>query len=356
MTSAHDALSFLHGPSMANRLMLAPLTNSQSHADGTLSDAEINWLLMRARAGFGLTMTAAAQVTPIGQGFPGQLAAYDDIHLPGLRRLAADINAAGSVSYVQLHHAGNRAPADLIGGQPVSSSDDPSTGARAMSNDEVRATIDAFVSAAQRCEAAGFHGVELHGAHGYLIGQFLSPEINRRTDEYGGSLENRARFLMETVDGVRAACGDDFALAVRLSPERFGMRLPEVMDVYGWLVDTGKVDLIDMSLWDVNKEPEDDAFKGRSLCELFAGLPRGDVRLGVAGKIHEPADVQRVLDADVDVAVLGRVAILHHDYPQRINDPDFTPRRAPVSREVLAAEGLSEPFIDYMANVHKFVA
>jgi 2,4-dienoyl-CoA reductase-like NADH-dependent reductase (Old Yellow Enzyme family) len=76
----------------------------------------------------------------------------------------------------------------------------------------------------------------------------------------------------------------------------------------------------------------------------------------VAGKIHEPADVQRVLDAGVDVAVLGRVAILHHDYPQRMNDPGFTPRRAPVSREVLAAEGLSEPFIDYMANVFKFVA
>lgn len=355
MTSVNDTLSFAHGPSMPNRLMLAPLTNQQSNPDGTLSDAEVDWLLMRARAGFGLTMTAAAQVTPIGRGFPGQLAAYDDLHLPGLRRLAEGINAAGSVSYVQLHHAGNRAPAEHIGGQPLSSSDDPSTGARAMTTDEVRHTIDAFVSAAQRCEAAGFHGVELHGAHGYLIGQFLSPEINQRTDEYGGTLENRARFLMETIDGVRAACGADLALGVRLSPERFGMQIAEVIEVFGWLVDTGKVDLIDMSLWDVNKEPEDDAFKGRSLCDHFAALPRGDVRLGVAGKIHEVADVQRVLDTGVDVAVLGRVAILHHDYPQRLSDPGFAPRRAPVSREVLAAEGLSEPFIDYMANVFKFV-
>lgn len=355
MTSANDALSFLHGPSMPNRLMLAPLTNQQSHSDGTLSDAEIEWLLMRARAGFGLTMTAAAQVAPMGQGFPGQLAAYDDRHLPGLRRLAEGITAAGSVGYVQLHHAGNRAPAEVIGGQPLSSSDDASTGARAMTTDEVRSTIEAFVSAAQRCEQAGFHGVELHGAHGYLIGQFLSPEINQRTDEYGGSLENRARFLMETVDGVRAACGADLALAVRLSPERFGMRMAEVIEVFGWLVDTGSVDLIDMSLWDVNKEPEDDAFKGSSLCEHFARLPRGDVRLAVAGKIHEPADVQRVLDMGVDISVLGRVAILHHDYPRRMHAADFVPRRAPVSREVLAAEGLSEPFIEYMANVHKFV-
>lgn len=356
MTAPTDSLSFMHGPAMPNRLMLAPLTNLQSHADGTLSDAEIEWLLMRARGGFGLTMTAATQVIPIGKGFPGQLAAYDDIHLPGLRRMAEGINATGSVSYVQLQHAGNRSPAEHIGGQPVGASDDPATGARAMTNDEVHETIAAFVDSARRCEAAGFHGVELHGAHGYLIGQFLSPEINQRTDEFGGSLENRARLLRELVQGVRAACGPDFALAVRLSPERFGMRLAEVIEVYGWLVDSGMVDLIDMSLWDVNKEPEDDAFKGRSLTEIFAGLPRGDVRLGVAGKIQEPADVQRVLDAGVDIAILGRVAILHHDYPQLMGQEGWTPRRPPATREVLASEGLSEPFIDYMRDNFKFVA
>lgn len=353
-----DTVTFAHGPAMPNRVMLAPLTNQQSHADGTLSDDEHRWLTMRALGGFGLTMTCAAHVQAVGQGFAGQLGVFGDEHLDGLARLAADLNATGTVSYVQLHHAGNRSPAALIGTQPVCPSDDPTTGARALTTAEVEQVVADFVSAAQRAERAGFHGVELHGAHGYLICQFLSGELNHRTDRYGGSLENRSRLLFEIVDGIRAACGPDLALAVRLSPERFGMRLEEIVEVYGRLVDGGKVDLIDMSLWDVFKMPIDDGVRpGLTLTEVFAELPRGDVRLGVAGKIHDPADVQRVLDAGVDVPVLGRVAILHHDYVRRARDAGFVPRRPPVERPVLELEGLSPAFVQYMATSFKgFVA
>ncbi|MEY2958870.1 MAG: hypothetical protein RLZZ01_1438, partial [Actinomycetota bacterium] len=105
------------------------------------------------------------------------------------------------------------------------------------------------------------------------------------------------------------------------------------------------------------KEPVDPAHAGRSLTQIFADLPRGDVRLGVAGKIHDPADVQWVLDAGVDVAVLGRVAILHHDYPALLHaDAGFEPRRIPVSEATLRGEGLSDPFIAYMRNWAGFVA
>jgi 2,4-dienoyl-CoA reductase-like NADH-dependent reductase (Old Yellow Enzyme family) len=357
MTSPFDAVSFLHGPPMPNRFMLAPLTNQQSHVDGTLSDDEHRWLLMRAQGGFGLTMTCAAHVQAVGQGFAGQLGVFGDEHLDGLRRLAADMNATGTVSYVQLHHAGNRAPADLIGGQPVCPSDDPETGARALSTAEVERAVADFVAAAVRAERAGFGGVELHGAHGYLICQFLSSELNRRTDQYGGSLENRSRFLFEIIDGIRRECGPDLALAVRLSPERFGMKVAEIVEVYGRLVDSGAVDLIDMSLWDHHRVAQDAGFEGRSLLDVFAELPRGDVRLGVAGKIHDPADVQFVLDSGVDIPVLGRVAILHHDYPHRLQaDPGFVPRRPPVAPEVLAEEGVSPSFITYLAGTFRFVA
>ncbi len=130
---------------------------------------------MRAEGGFGLTMTCAAHVQAIGQGFPGQLGIWSDAHLEGLTRLATTLNATGTVSYVQLHHAGNRSPTELIGQQPVCPSDDPSTGARALTNDEVHEVVAAFVAAARRAELAGFNGVELHGAHGYLICQFLPP-------------------------------------------------------------------------------------------------------------------------------------------------------------------------------------
>ena len=358
MTTPLEPLSFRHGPAMPNRLMLAPLTNCQSHADGTLSDDEHHWLTMRATGGFGLTMTCAAHVSAGGQGFAGQLGVFDDAHLPGLTRLATDLNAAGSgtggtVSYVQLHHAGMRSPAELVG-QPVSASDDAATGARALTTAEVEQVAADFVAAARRAQTAGFHGVELHGAHGYLLCQFLSPEINRRTDRYGGSLENRQRLLFDIVAGIRAQCGADLALAVRLSSDRFGILTEEMVEVFEALVATGEVDLIDMSLWDVRRPAGDGPLAGQSLLDVFAGIDRGEVRLGVAGKIHDPADVQEVLDRGVDVAVLGRVAILHHDYPNLLAaDSAFQPRRPPATPEVLVGEGLSPTFVEYMRTSFK---
>ncbi len=356
MTSMFEPLSFTRGPAMPNRLMLAPLTNQQSHADGTLSDEEHRWLTMRAVGGFGLTMTCAAHVQAVGRGFDGQLGAFSDDHLPGLSRLAADLNATGTVSYVQLHHAGNRAAVAAEGMQPVCPSDDPETGARALTHDEVQRLRDDFVAAAVRAQRAGFHGVELHGAHGYMICQFLSAQINRRSDEYGGSVENRSRLLFEIIEGIRAACGEDLALAVRLSPERFGMVLDEVKEVFARLVDCGGVDMIDMSLWDVNKEPVEPEHQGRRLVEHFTELPRGAVRLGAAGRIHTPADVRRALDDGLDFAVLGRVAILHHDYPLLAAGPDWVPRQAPVAADVLAAEGVSPVFVEYLRSTFRFVA
>lgn len=357
MVSLFDPVTFLHGPAMPNRFMLAPLTNLQSRPDGTLSDEEFRWLSMRAQGGFGLTMTCAAHVQAVGQAFPGQLGVCSDEHLEGLSRLAAALNDAHSVSSMQLHHGGNKARPDLTGIPSVSASDDPTTGARALSTAEVEQVVDDFVAAAVRAQRAGFRGVELHGAHGYLIAQFLSSETNRRSDHYGGSIENRSRLLFEIIAGVRAACGNDLALAVRLSPERWGVLLDEAVEVFGRLVDSGEVDLIDMSMWNVDKEPEEEHRRGRSLAEIFAALPRGDVRLGVAGRIHSPADAQRMLDLGCDIVVLGRVAILHHDYPRLLAaDPTWTPRGLPVDRAVLATEGVSPVFAEYLTSFRGFVA
>ena len=355
--SPFDALSFMRGPAMPNRFMLAPLTNQQSHADGRLSDEEYRWLTMRAEGGFGLTMTCAAHVQAVGQGFAGQLGCFDDAHLDGLTRLADELNAHGGVSAVQLHHAGNRSPADLIGTAPVCPSDDPSTGARALTTDEVTQVRDDFIAAAQRCDTAGFHGVELHGAHGYLLCQFLSAELNQRTDHYGGSLENRSRLMMEIIDGIRAVCRPEFQVAVRLSPERFGMDLAEIVEVYRWLIDGGQVDMVDMSLWDSFKEPVDPAHAGTRLIDHFTAVDRGDVRLGVAGKLRSPVDVTTVLDAGADIAIIGRTAIFHHDYPRRVAaDRAWEPMRPPIPVDVLRAEGLSDRFIGYMRNWENFVA
>jgi 2,4-dienoyl-CoA reductase-like NADH-dependent reductase (Old Yellow Enzyme family) len=357
MTSLFEPLTLKRGPALKNRFMLAPLTNTQSHADGRLSDDEFRWLTMRAEGGFGLTMTCASHVQRVGQGFPGQLGCWDDMHIEGLSRLASAIKAQNSHAVVQLHHAGMRSPAALIGQQPLCPSDDAQTGARAMKLAEVHQLRDDFIAAARRAEKAGFHGVELHGAHGYVLCEFLSPEINRREDEYGGSLENRSRILFEIIDGVRAICGPDFSLGVRLSPERFGLKLEEIAQVAERLMREDRIEYLDMSLWDVFKEPEEQHLKGRGLASFFTSLDRGNVRLGAAGKLTTGEGCRRAMDLGLDYVVIGRAAILHHDLPKRIAaDPDFKPTPLPVTPDYLRNEGLGEAFVGYMRSWKGFVA
>jgi 2,4-dienoyl-CoA reductase-like NADH-dependent reductase (Old Yellow Enzyme family) len=352
-----EPLSFTRGPTMKNRFMLAPLTNLQSHPDGRLSDDEFHWLTFRAKGGFGLTMTCAAHVQRQGQGFPGQLGFFDDMHLEGLTRLATTIRAENSVAVAQLHHAGMRSPAELIGGAPVCPSDNAEFKARGLTTAEVEQAAEDFIAAAVRAEKAGFDGVELHGAHGYLLCQFLSPTINQRTDRYGGSLENRSRIIFDIIEGIRTRCRPDFSLGLRLSPERFDLRLSEIRDLAQRLMDESRIDYLDMSLWDVRKEPEEEAFKGRTLMSCFTDLKRGAVRLGVAGKVMAPEAAVECLEAGCDFVLLGRAAILHHDYPRRLaDDALFRPVSLPVTREYLRAEGLGPAFVDYMNTWRGFVA
>jgi 2,4-dienoyl-CoA reductase-like NADH-dependent reductase (Old Yellow Enzyme family) len=341
---------------MKNRFMLAPLTNSQSREDGILSDEEFKWLTMRAEGKYGLTMTCASHVQAVGKGFPGQLGCFGEEHLEGLTRLATRIRELGSISSLQLHHAGMRSPEALVGEKPVCPSDNEETGARALSNDEVKQLVDDFVSAAERADRAGFDGVEVHGAHGYIVCQFLSSEINLRDDEYGGSLANRARLLFEIIEGIRTRCRDDFQLGVRLSPERFGMQLAEVLELAQRLFDEGQLDYLDMSLWDVFKEPVEEVFQGKSLLSYFTDLNRGETRLGAAGKIMTAADVRKCLNSGIDFIIQGRAAILHHDFPLKCEaDPDFEPITLPVTSEYLAKEGLSPAFVQYMSRWQGFV-
>jgi 2,4-dienoyl-CoA reductase-like NADH-dependent reductase (Old Yellow Enzyme family) len=351
-----EPLSLAHGPAMKNRFMLAPLTNQQSHADGRLSDEEYRWLTMRADGGFALTMTCAAHVQAVGQGFAGQLGIFGDQHLEGLTRLARTIKAKGSIASAQLHHAGNRAPKELVG-TPVCPSDDAKSGARALTTAEVERLRDDFIVAGKRAERAGFDGVEVHGAHGYVLAQFLSAEVNRRDDRYGGSLENRARIVFEIIDGIRRDCRPDFQIGLRLSPERFGLKLAEIRDVAAEVLRQGKIDYLDMSLWDYAKEPVEEAFQGRTLMSYFTELPRRNVRLGAAGKITSAQDAARVLEAGCDYALIGRAAILRHDFPARVRrDPAYQSPPLPVTAQHLRDEGLSPPFIKYMGNWPGFVA
>lgn len=350
----HDGLDLVHGPSWANRFALAPLTNTQSHADGTLSDDEYQWLVARAEGGFGLTMTCATYVSPAGQAWAGQLGISDDRHLPGLTRLADGIRATGSVSSVQLHHAGRRADPDVHGGPNVAPWDDAEKNTRALTTAEVEQVVEDFVVAARRAERAGFDGVEVHGAHGYLLTQFLDGRHNDRTDGYGGSLEDRSRVLLDVLRGVRAGTRDDFQIGVRLTPRGNGVVLDEGVTVARWVLDSGLVDYVDMSLWDAFATVDEG---GSLLIDRFTRLPRGATRLGVAGKIRTSEQARWCMEHGADFVDLGRAAIVHHDFPRRAVDADFAMAQLPVTREHLRAQRVGEDFIDYLdAGWPDFVA
>jgi len=349
-------LAFSCGATMKNRFMIAPLTNQQSHEDGRLSDDEYKWLTMRAKGGFGLVMTCASHVQEVGKGFSGQLGIFSDDLIDGHKRLASEIKSHGSLAVIQLHHAGMRSPFEVIKQKAVCPSDSKKHNARALTLTEVHQLRQDFIGAAARANKCGYDGIEVHGAHGYILTQFLSSKINQRTDEYGGSLENRARLLYEIVDGIRQACGNKFLIGVRLSPERFGMQLSEMMKVSQTLINEHDIDFLDLSLWDCFKKPEEYPESELSLMDHVLQLNFKNVKLTVAGNIRSGKDVRKVLEAGIDFVTIGRSAILHHDFPQKfIENPSFMPVENPVSEDYLKSEGLSKTFINYMKRWEGFV-
>ena len=356
MNKLNDNIVFPCGISMKNRFMLAPLTNTQSYEDGTLSNDEFSWLTLRAKGNFGITMSCASHVQEIGKGFPGQLGIFDDKHIDGLKRLTNEIRKYESLSVAQLHHAGMRSPEDIIGESPVCPSADEETKSRSLSNEEVNLLRDDFINAAVRAKKSGYDGVELHGAHGYILCQFLSSSINKREDEYGGSLENRSRIIFEIIDGIRSECGKGFLLGIRLSAERFGIKLTESKTLCQKLIDDGKIDFLDISLWDSFKDPVEEEHKDKTLLQHFTELNRKEVLLTVAGNIRTGEDVDKIISSDVDFATIGRAAILHHDFPNKVlENQGFIPIDTPSPKEHLRKEGLSEKFIEYLKVFKGFV-
>lgn len=355
MTSLFDPLVFRTGLSAKNRVLLAPMTNQQSHEDGTLSDQELAWLASRADGGFGAVITCAAHVAKDGQGWPGELGVFDDAHVPGLARLADALRARGAASIVQIFHGGLRADVTVSGAPAWSASDDE--GARPATEEDLSRVVGQFAAAAARAEAAGVDGVEIHGAHGYLLTQFLSATQNRRRDRWGGALEGRARLIREVTRAVRARTKPSFTVGVRLSPEDFGnakgLDLDESLQTARWLADDG-ADFIHASLWRADlpttKRPDEHAVP------LFrAALPR-DVKLLAAGAVWTRAEAERLLSLGADGVALGRSAIVNPDWPLRAADHGWSPRRPPVTIDELCARGLGLRFAEYMRRWKGFVA
>lgn len=210
---------------LKNRLIMPPMATNYAFKEGEVTDRQIAYYEERAKGGAGLIIVEFSCVdTPVGKAMVRQIAIDDDKFIPGLSRLAEAIKRHGAGAAIQLHHAGRQTTSRITHNQPVAPS--PVTGSgdlpRELTLDEISVLIQRFGEAVGRAKRAGFDGVELHGAHGYLISQFLSPLSNQRQDAYGGSLENRARFLLEVIKAARNQGGKDYPLWCRLSAVEIG--------------------------------------------------------------------------------------------------------------------------------------
>lgn len=348
-------LSLLHGPAMRNRFMLAPLTSQQSDYDGTASQYDHYWIEQLAQSDYGLIQTSAATVEAGGIAFERQLGIHSDKHLPGLTRMATIIREGGGLSAVQLHHAGHRAQPS-IGGIPAPASGKTLPGIKALTTEEVGRIRDSFITAARRAQLAGFDGVSVHGAFGWILSEFLSPNLNDRKDQYGGSLENRARFTIEVIEGIRKACGPDFQIGWRLSIERYGLLLEELRDITADIFDRELIDYLDLALWDSVQVVRDGMFQGKTMLSVFTELPRKGVRLGAAGKIMSAQRAGELLDEGCDFVLIARAGILQRDFPLQVKaNPMYDSPQLPVTADFLRQGGLSERFIDTMRGWQTFV-
>lgn len=346
-----------------NRIALAPLTNLQSHEDGTLSQDEYNWLVRRAEESFGMIITCAANVSKDGQGWAGELGIYDDKHVEGLTRLANGIRDYGSLSIIQIFHGGARSPQELIGVQPWSASAHEMPHAkipvqvRAATEEDIHRVIDDFVAAAVRAEKAGVDGVELHGAHGYLLHQFLSTKTNQRTDEWGGNYENRCRLIRTIVQKTKSVVHPNFIVGIRISPEDKytfeGIDFDESLQLAKWLEADG-IDYVHVSPWEALKKPEKYPNGEKFLLEYYrAAIPNTPII--VAGSIWSGADAERAIELGADIVAIGKAAIGHANWPSLAKDKNFIPQPPPYTVDYLKKQTLATAFISYMSRWKGFI-
>ncbi len=332
---------------LKNRLVMAPMTTVSGNGDGSFSDAEIEYLEYRARAGIGLVMTPACYVHPSGQAFDHQVGCHTDAMLPRLSLCADAINRHGAASFLQIHHGGNAARSQFTGRLPMApsavinrrgSSEMPI----AMTEDEIWMIIESFAKAAGRAKRAGFTGIELHGANTYLFQQFFSPFTNKRTDKWGGDLrcdrcdrhqehdrlelchrlENRARFAIEVIKAVRREVGSDYPVAYRISPEEAdpdGYSTYEAIQLLGLLIPHG-IDIVHVSSWDYGKGVRNDWPEGSHPTKLIRdSIPSRIPVIGV-GSIMHPDQAIRVQSDGVDLVALGRALLLDADWATKVRE------------------------------------
>lgn len=310
---------------LKNRLVMPAMNSHYADEEHHFTEQALNYYGERALGGFGLLITEFLCVSEEGLAYPMQAAIYDDRFIPSLSRLTERIHQNGGKIFAQLHHGGRM--------QGKGSTSLPAVGASAipdasnmipvhqLGTEEIPGVVQKFVDAALRAQKSGFDGVEIHGAHGYLLAQFLSAGVNKRTDCYGGSITNRARIVCEIIRGVKAVCGQDFPVSVRTSGDEGykGGNTIEVAAAQCRLFEEAGADAVHVShgiaIHSYFSESGFNLKYVRRVKEVVS-IPV----IGV-GRLNDPALIASALESgDLDFAALGRESVCDPHLPEKIRE------------------------------------
>jgi 2,4-dienoyl-CoA reductase-like NADH-dependent reductase (Old Yellow Enzyme family) len=242
----------ISGMILKNRFVCSSIYDGMAEKDGSCSQKVVDLVAKPARGNVGLIITGAAYVRPDGFAYVGMAGIHDDSILPGLTAMTQAVHEPGGSIIAQLFHGGVFSNPEYTGQEalgPSTLNTDNGPLGKEMTTEQIQRIVVAFSEAAARAKKAGFDGVEVHAAHGFLLSQYLSPFFNHRGDAYGGNIENRARMLLELVQAVREAVGDGYPLLVKINADDFlpgGFSTDDMLQVAGWLERAG-VDAIELS-------------------------------------------------------------------------------------------------------------
>lgn len=316
---------FLH-----NRIVMPPMTTNLGNEDGTVSDKLINYYRRRAKSGVALIIVEATSIDPLGRGFRGGLGIWEDKFIDGLKKLSDAIKSEGARAGIQIFHSGRQTRSKIIGKQPVAPSPVPWRPAgevpRELTDEEIEGLIEKFGDGARRAKEAGFDVVEIHGAHGYLICQFLSPSSNKRKDRWGGRVEDRVRFAIECIKNVRKKTGN-FPVIFRISADEFnedGLKIEETVVIASILEENG-IDAIHISggcyesAWRIIPP----MFFPEGCYVPYAERIKKVVKIPVivAGRIKRPSFAEEILKQNrADMVSMGRALICDPDVINKFKD------------------------------------
>ena len=355
--------TFKNGVTVKNRIVIPPMTEAAALENGAISRDELHYFDIHT-GGAGMFIAPTMNVSDDGKGFEGEPSVASDKFMPGLTKLAHTMKQNGTKAILQIFHTGRMSNSKILRGvQPVSASavaalrpnaETP----RELKESEIEQIIKDFGEATRRAIQAGFDGIELHGANTYLMQQFFSPHSNRRTDKWGGNFENRTRFALEIIKSVNEAVSkyadDKFIIGYRISPEEIeepGIRLDDTLKFIDLLADQ-PIDYLHVSMGYAWRTSLNDKSDKEPIILKIKQTVNNRLPLISVGSIEKPDDAEKIMDAGIDFAAIGRESIREPNWVQKIELNQEDSISYTLSATELDSLGINSAFLDFLYDLH----